>query len=99
MIGLGKVSCVNVAGGKRRMPGMNGNGNGNGGWKMPLLALVGVAWTSIDDRLTYVERNSAAPTRERMASLETEMRHLEGRLDEIQQQLIRIEMRMIRAGQ
>ena len=67
MIGLGKVSCVNVAGGKRRMPGMNGNGNGNGGWKMP--------------------------------SLETEMRHLEGRLDEIQQQLIRIEMRMIRAGQ
>jgi hypothetical protein len=86
---------------------MNGNGNGNGGWKMPvisalwicLLALVGVAWTSIDDRLTYVERNSAAPTRERMASLETEMRHLEGRLDEIQQQLIRIEMRMIRAGQ
>ena len=84
------------------MSGMNGNGNG--GWKMPvisalwvcLLALVGVAWTSIDDRLTYVERNSAAPTRERM---ETEMRHLEGRLDEIQQQLVRIEMRMIRTGQ
>jgi uncharacterized membrane-anchored protein YhcB (DUF1043 family) len=83
------------------------NGNGNGGWKMHvigalwvcLLAVVGVAWGAIDDRLTYVERNSAAPTRERMASLETEIRNLEDRLDEIQQQLIRIEMRMIRAGQ
>jgi len=64
-----------------------------------LLALVGVAWTSIDDRLTYIERNSSAPTRERIAALEVEVRHVEVKLDELQEQLSRIELRQIRAGQ
>ena len=82
------------------------NGSING-WKMPLisglwvclLALVGVAWTGIDDRLTYIERNSSAPTRERMAALEVEVRHVEVKLDELQEQMSRIEMRQIRSGQ
>ena len=82
------------------------NGSTNG-WKMPLisglwvclLALAGVAWTGIDDRLTYIERNSSAPTRERMAALEVEVRHVEVKLDELQEQMSRIEMRQIRSGQ
>lgn len=81
--------------------------NGNGSWKMPLisglgvclLALIGIAWSSIDDRLTYIERNSSAPTRERIAALEVEVRHVETKMEELQEQLSRIEMRQIRAGQ
>jgi ubiquinone biosynthesis protein UbiJ len=64
-----------------------------------LLALIGIAWSSIDDRLTYIERNSSAPTRERIAALEVEVRHVENKMEELQEQLSRIEMRQIRAGQ
>ena len=64
-----------------------------------LLALTGIAWASVDDRLTYIERNSSAPTRERIAALEVEVRHVEVKMEELQEQLTRIELRQIRAGQ